>query len=74
MNTQELIEEATSLPVEERAKVVDQLLLSLNSTDASNASAWIDLAQRRLEELQSGTVQAVLGEQVFATIRKRYGA
>lgn len=75
MKTDELIDEVISLPVEERARVVDRLLQSLNSPDESDVTtAWVELAQRRLRELQSGAVQAVPGEQVFAAIRQRYGA
>lgn len=75
MKTDELIDEVISLPVEERAKLVDRLLQSLNSLGESDVTAaWVELAQRRLRELQSGAVQAVPGEQVFASIRQRYGA
>lgn len=74
MKTSELIEEAVSLPLEERAKLVDSLLQSLNPADDEASAAWLDQARRRLDELRSGAVQAVPGEQVFAQIHKRYGA
>lgn len=74
MRTDELIDEATSLPLEERAKVVDSLLETLNPADDTQAAAWLAVAQRRLDELRSGTVTAVPGEEVFARIRQRYGA
>lgn len=74
MNTNELIDEASSLPLEERAKVVDSLLQTFNRPDETQAAAWLDLARRRLAELRSGQVKAVPGEEVFARIRQRYGA
>ena len=73
MNTDELIDEVTSLPVEERARVVDSLLQSLNSPDESNTAAWFALAKRRLDELRSGAVKAIPGDEVFAKIKQRYG-
>lgn len=74
MKTSELIDEAVSLPLEERARVVDTLLRSLNPPDEASAAAWLEVARRRLAELRAGTVAAVDGEQVFARIRDRYGA
>lgn len=74
MKTNELIDEAASLPLEERAKVVDSLLQTFNRPDETQAAAWLGLAQRRLAELRSGEVKAVPGEEVFARIRHRYGA
>ena len=74
MKTNELIDEATSLPLEEQAKVVDSLLQTFNRHDETHSAAWLDLAQRRLGELRSGQVKAVPGEEVFARIRHRYGA
>ncbi|MBK7815745.1 MAG: addiction module protein [Rhodocyclaceae bacterium] len=74
MKTHELIDEAASLPLEERAKVVDSLLQTLNRPDEAHAAEWLAVAERRLAELRSGQVKAVPGEEVFARIRRRYGA
>ena len=68
----EIIMEATALPVEERAFVVDSLLRSLNAPNAEIDRQWLSVAERRLSDLRSGVVQAVPGEQVFTNIRKRF--
>ena len=69
----EIIKEAESLPVEERALVVDSLLRTLNTPDSNVDREWAEVARRRLEELRSGHVTAVPGDQVFAKVRKRFG-
>jgi len=71
MKTAELIDEVASLPVEERARVVDTLLRSLNAPESAIDSAWMDVAQRRLDELRAGRVEAVAGEVVLERIRQR---
>lgn len=71
MKTAELIDEVASLPVEERARVVDTLLRSLNAPESAIDSAWMDVAQRRLDELRAGRVEAVPGDAVFERIRQR---
>jgi len=68
----EIIQEAASLPVEERAIVVDSLLRTLNSPDAEIEKEWVKVAQRRLAELRSGRVKAIPGDEVFAKIRGRF--
>jgi putative addiction module component (TIGR02574 family) len=68
----EIIQEAESLPVEERAKVIDALLRTLNPPSAEIDSEWIKVSKRRLEELRSGSVKAVPGDDVFAKIRERF--
>jgi putative addiction module component (TIGR02574 family) len=72
MKTKDLIAEATSLPVEERAMVVDSLLKSLNPPETEIDKKWAAVARRRLEELRSGLVKAVPGDQVFEKIREKY--
>jgi len=71
MKPKELIAEAISLPVEERAIVVDSILRSLNSPEDDIDRQWIAEAERRLEEVRTGRVKAIPGDQVFAQIRKR---
>lgn len=70
--TAEIIHEAESLPVEERTVVVDSLLRSLNPPDPEIDRKWTAVAKRRLEELRSGRVKPVPGEDVFAKIRQRF--
>ena len=71
MNTKELIAEAISLPVEERAMMVDSLLKSLNVPETDIDKRWASVAQRRLDDLRSGRVEAVAGEKVFEKIWQR---
>ncbi|MEI9477089.1 MAG: addiction module protein [Deltaproteobacteria bacterium] len=68
----EIIEEAESLPVEERAMVVDSLLRSLNPSSAEIDSEWVKVAKRRLAELRSGAVKPIPGNEVLAKIRERF--
>lgn len=72
MNTKAIIEEATSLPVEERAVVIDSLLRSLNTPNEDVDREWASVAQRRLEELRSGKQKPLPGDEVFGRIWKRF--
>jgi len=67
-----IIEEAESLPVEERAKVIDSLLRTLNPVSDNIDAEWIKVAKRRLAELRSGRVSAISGDEVFTKIRERF--
>lgn len=68
----EIIEEAESLPIEERTVVIDSLLKTINAPIAEIDVEWIKVAKRRLTELRSGQVRAVPGDEVFAGIRNRF--
>jgi putative addiction module component (TIGR02574 family) len=74
MAMKELIAEAISLPVEERAILADTILKSLNPPDSDMDQRWVAVARRRLAELRSGQVEAVPGDEVFAKIWKRFSA
>jgi putative addiction module component (TIGR02574 family) len=71
MTTKKILEEALSLPVEERALIADSLLRSLNMPDSSTDAEWTKVAKRRLQELRSGKVKPVPGEEVFDRALKR---
>lgn len=74
MKTKDLIAEAASLPVEERAMVVDFLLKSLNPPETDIDKKWAGVAKRRLSELRSGSVKAIPGDEVFNKIWKKYSS
>lgn len=73
MTTKEIIDEATSLPVEQRAYVATSILRTLNRPDSELDALWATEAKRRLAEIESGQVAAVPGNEVFTQIRKRLG-
>ena len=72
MKTKDIIAEVISLPVEERAMVVDFLLKSLNPPELEIDKKWAAVAKQRLEEVRSGKVEAVPGEEVFKRIWNRF--
>ena len=71
MRLQDLIDEASALPVDERALVVESLLKSLNPIEVSIDEKWAEVAISRLGELESGSVEPVPGDNVFRKIRSR---
>jgi len=73
MKTADLLNEAASLPLEERVRLVDSLLQTLNPVDESVAAAWLATARRRLDDLDSDRVKAVPGDKVFENVRRHFG-
>ena len=68
---QEIISEASDLPVQARVAIVDALPLTLNKPHPDNDQVWGDLTLRRYAELSSGAVLAIPVEQVLAKVRER---
>ncbi len=71
MKTDDLILEIQSLPVEERPRVADCILRSLNQTVSEVDQKWADLAAKRLQDIQAGSVKPVAGDEVFDEIWHR---
>ncbi len=71
--TKEILKEAESLPVEERAIIIDRLLRTLNTPSLEIDKIWIDTAKRRLSELRSGKVKAIPGDEVFGRVKEYFG-
>ena len=65
-----LLNEALSMSPGERARIAHCLIHSLEEPSAENVEAeWIELAQKRLEELENGTVQPVSWEEIKKMVR-----
>jgi putative addiction module component (TIGR02574 family) len=71
ISTEELISEAVSLPLDIRLQLVERLLHSLHPTDKDIDQLWAAEAERRVEEIESGSVKPVPGDEVFRKIRHR---
>ena len=72
--TARLADQVLSLPCEDRVYLVDKLLQSLNAPSREDIDQlWAEEAERRIDEFDSGEIQAIPGEQVFAEIRERIG-
>lgn len=52
-----VLEDALTLPVEDRARVAHELLRSLESKDLDAVVAWSDDIRRRIDEVEAGTAQ-----------------
>ncbi len=71
MDTKQLLDEATSLPVEERALLVDSLLKSLNQPKTELDDQWAEEARKRLAEVRSGVATPMAGDDVFRNLWDR---
>jgi len=72
MEIKKIIEEVISLPVEERALIADSILRSLNPVESEIDKKWIKIAKDRLNDLRSGKIKSVPGDEVFNKIWKRF--
>ena len=64
---------AMQLPSEERVALVDMLLKSLNlPTQEDIGAQWSAEAEKRVQEIDSGTVKMLDGEEVFTALREKY--
>ena len=65
MNTETILREALSLPVQERAELAEQLLSSLDElSEAEIAQLWLLEAARRAEEIDRGSAKRVSADEV----------
>jgi len=74
LTLEQIVEETRQLPREQVAELVDNLTLSLHQAmDPAVETAWKTEVARRVEEIQTGKVRGIPGEEVSARIRKIVG-
>lgn len=61
-----------SLPTNDKIALVDMILENLSPSDVKIEELWKIEVERRMDELESGEMTLVPGEQVFAKIRNRF--
>lgn len=68
---------AKKLPIPLRERLIERLLAGLqgepSNADTEISKAWLDEAERRVDELRSGRVEALPGQHLFKNVRKRMG-
>jgi putative addiction module component (TIGR02574 family) len=68
-----VVEEALSLPSDERVSLVEKLLTSLNlPIQAEIDQLWTEEAERRVSQIERGDVELIPGDEVFAKIRRKH--
>ena len=72
MDPQTIEHEALGLPPEDRAKLAQKLLLSLETlSEEESGQSWLIEADRRARELDRGDVQPISAEEVRRKARAR---
>ncbi|MGH7938021.1 MAG: addiction module protein [Bryobacteraceae bacterium] len=74
MTIDQLAHEALSVPSEARALLADKLVKSLDATEVGSIDAlWAAEAKRRRDEVRSGEVQTIPGDEALARVRRSVG-
>ena len=67
-----LVEEARRLPDDDRIRLVEQILATLEpDSDGDVAEAWAEELARRSREIDEGSVRGVPWSEVKAAVRRR---
>jgi putative addiction module component (TIGR02574 family) len=66
----ELSLRARDLPADERVRLAEEILASVHPVDEEVDAAWDAEVQRRIAEIENGTVQLVPAEEVIARLRR----
>ena len=66
----DLESEVLELPPEDRARLLERLIASFEPKSSAQ-KAWMDLALRRRDEVRTGMVAMVPGDEALARVRAR---
>ena len=74
MTLEELENQAMQLPPSERERLAARLLHSIEGEERNEVEqAWVEEAERRLDELLNGQVKGIPAAQVMEDIRREFG-
>jgi len=70
---EEIKNKATMLSLEERAKLAQELISSLDGKrDPDIENSWDEVIKKRVEQIKYGTAKGRLAETIHSEIRARY--
>ncbi len=73
LTIEQLAEEALALPSEARALLADRLVESLDpAEDGYIQQLWADEARRRRDEIRTGRVQTIPGDEALQRVRRTF--
>jgi putative addiction module component (TIGR02574 family) len=69
----DVLEKALTLSTQDRGLLIDRLIESLDEGPAEEEAqqAWAEEIKRRVDEIRSGTVEMIPGEQVLRELAKK---
>lgn len=74
MTPQQIMEEARQLRPEQRGELFDLMLAeSFSQSDPEIDAGWRKEVRRRIDDIESGKVQGIPGDQVMAELRQIVG-
>jgi putative addiction module component (TIGR02574 family) len=70
----ELLEKALTLSTQERGLLIDRLVETLDNDPAEEGveAAWGDEIKRRVDDIRSGRVKTIAGEQVLRELAEEF--
>jgi putative addiction module component (TIGR02574 family) len=74
MDTQaeQVLQTALSLSADDRAEIVDSLLVSLDEERAAEIeAAWAEVIKRRIDQIDTGQVKLIPSDEVMRSMRER---
>jgi putative addiction module component (TIGR02574 family) len=67
---EELSRKARALPPEDRIRLAEELLASVQEVDPEVEAAWEEEIRRRVAEIDNGTATLIPADEVFAEVRR----
>jgi len=71
LQQQQLFDEIDILPIDLKTKIVDKILNSISPINKSIDDLWIQEANQRKNQIESGDVKLIDGDEVFKKIAQR---
>ena len=72
VKTKDLISMVESLPVDIKTELVEKLLDSLHPTRKEIDALWVKEVETRVDDIRTGKVKTIPGDEVFDKIKKRF--